>query len=325
MSATVELITYASRLGSSFGELREVLAVPLAGTFAGVHVLPFFAPFDGADAGFDPADHTSVDPRLGSWDDLAALSRDGYRLTADVIANHVSSESPQFRDWLARGPGSPHAEMFLTYEAVFPEGAREADLLRIYRPRPGLPFTAYADSRGARHLLWTTFTERQIDLDVDDAGTRAYLLSILDRLCETGVRTVRLDAVGYAVKSAGTSCFMTPETFDFIGEITEWSHDRGLSVLVEIHSHYQQQIEIAKKVDLVYDFALPPLVLHAITAADPGPLLAWMKIRPTNTVTVLDTHDGIGVIDVGADPADPSDRPGLLTPEQGDCWSERRY
>jgi sucrose phosphorylase len=84
-----------------------------------------------------------------------------------------------------------------------------------------------------------------------------------------------------------------------------------------VHSYYQSQVEIARQVDQVYDFALPPLILHALTAADPDPLLAWMEIRPTNTVTVLDTHDGIGVIDVGADAADRS-RPGLLTPEQID-------
>jgi sucrose phosphorylase len=110
---------------------------------------------------------------------------------------------------------------------------------------------------------------------------------------------------------------MTPETFAFIEELSAQMRARGLEVLVEVHSYYQRQIEIARHVDRVYDFALPPLVLHALTAGDAEPLLAWAAIRPTNTVTVLDTHDGIGVIDVGADPDDAS-RPGLLTPAQID-------
>jgi len=110
---------------------------------------------------------------------------------------------------------------------------------------------------------------------------------------------------------------MTPDTFKFIDEITSWCHDRGLEVLVEVHSYYRHQVEIARQVDYVYDFALPPLVLHALTAADPGPLLAWLQHRPRNAVTVLDTHDGIGVIDVGADPTDRA-RPGLLSPAQLD-------
>ena len=113
---------------------------------------------------------------------------------------------------------------------------------------------------------------------------------------------------------------MTPETFAFIDEVTGWCRERGLEVLVEVHSYYRQQIEIARKVDRVYDFALPPLVLHALIAADADPLLAWMDLRPVNAVTVLDTHDGIGVIDVGAD-TDRS-RPGLLTPEQIDSLVE---
>jgi len=317
VAASVELIAYASRLGGDLARLREILAGPLAGLFAGVHVLPFYVPFDGADAGFDPQDHTKVDPRLGSWDDIAALARDGYAVTADLIVNHVSSTSPQFADWLAQGPQSACDEMFLTFGSVFPQGAREEDLLRLYRPRPGLPFTAYTFADGSKRLVWTTFTPQQIDIDVSKRITREYLLGVLDRFAAAGVSRVRLDAVGYAVKTPGLSCFMTPETFRFIGQLTSWCRQRGLRVLVEVHSHYRDQVEIAQQVDQVYDFALPPLVLHALTTGDSQPLMAWMKVRPGNAVTVLDTHDGIGIIDVGADGSDRS-RPGLLTSAQAD-------
>jgi sucrose phosphorylase len=104
---------------------------------------------------------------------------------------------------------------------------------------------------------------------------------------------------------------MTPETFAFIAEFTAWCRQRGFTVLVEVHGYYRRQVEVARAVDYVYDFALPPLVLHALTAADAGPLRAWLAVRPGNAVTVLDTHDGIGIIDVGPDPTDPA-RPGLL-------------
>ena len=140
---------------------------------------------------------------------------------------------------------------------------------------------------------------------------------MLDQLQASGVRRVRLDAVGYAVKTPGLTSFMTPETFQFIDQITAWCHQRGMEVLVEVHSYYQFQVEIARQVDQVYDFALPPLILHALTAGDADPLLAWMDVRPPNTLTVLDTHDGIGIIDVGAEASDNS-RPGLLTADQID-------
>ena len=69
-----------------------MLRTRFAGVYNGVHVLPFFTPLDGADAGFDPIDHTKVDPRLGSWDDVAELSK-SHDIIVDAIVNHMSWES----------------------------------------------------------------------------------------------------------------------------------------------------------------------------------------------------------------------------------------
>ena len=311
----VQLITYADRLAGDLPGLQRLLSGPLAGVFGGVHVLPFFRPHDGADAGFDPADHREVDPRLGSWDDVAALAGDGVETVVDLVVNHVSVESEWFRDVLVRGDASPSAGMFLTYASVFPDGAREEDLLALYRPRPGLPFTAMRLG-GRRHLVWTTFTPMQVDLDVRSPQARAYLTEVLELLARARVTLVRVDAVGYAVKTPGTSSFMTPETFAFIDELTAQMRGLGLEVLVEVHSYYRRQVEIARQVDRVYDFALPPLVLHVLHGGSVAPLLRWLELRPANCVTVLDTHDGIGVVDVGADPEDPVGSPGLLAPQE---------
>ncbi len=319
MKNQVQLITYVDRLsGGGFGELNRLLRGPLAGLFGGVHLLPFFTPMDGADAGFDPIDHTRVDARLGTWDDVRTLS-EAVEVVADLIVNHISSSSPQFLDFSQRGAASRYAGMFLTYDRVFPEGAREPDLLGIYRPRPTLPFSPVTLLSGERKMLWTTFNPEQVDIDVRHPEAEAYLGSILREFQAAGVRMIRLDAVGYAVKKPGTSCFMIPETFDFIAELTEKARALGIEVLVEIHSHYLKQIEIARKVDRVYDFALPPLVLHALFRGDARPLARWLSVSPRNAATVLDTHDGIGVIDVGADAAGA---PGLLSPEEIDTLVE---
>lgn len=303
MRNQVQLITYVDRLAGDLPGLRRLLAGPLAGAFGGVHVLPFFAPIDGADAGFDPIDHREVDRRLGTWDDIDDLGAT-IPVMADLIVNHLSVHSPQFQDVLANGEASPYAEMFLTYDAVFPEGATEADLLAIYRPRPGLPFTPMTLADRTRRLVWTTFTSEQVDVDVRAPATLAYLDTILDRFAAHGITMVRLDAVGYAVKTPGTSSFMTPETFAFIEELSRRAHERGIEVLVEVHAFWRKQVEIAERVDRVYDFALPPLILHALYTGSAARLRRWCEIRPSNAVTVLDTHDGIGVIDVGPGSAD---------------------
>ena len=314
MRNQVQLITYVDRLsGGGFRELQALLIDgPLAGLFGGVHLLPFFWPTDSADAGFNPIDHTKVDPRLGSWDDVRGLS-ERTDLMADLIANHVSSRSPQFTNFRERGDASSYAFMFLTYGGVFAGGAAEAELLEIYRPRPGLPFTKMRLDDGTERLLWTTFTAEQVDIDVRSPQGKRYLDQILNQFHTAGIRCIRLVAAGYAIKKRGTSCFMIPETSEFIGKLTRRARKLGIDVLVEVHSHYMEQIQIAKQVDWVYDFTLSPLVLHALYSSDTRRLKEWLAIRPRNAVTVLDTHDGIGVIDVGRDPKSPDGPPGLLS------------
>ncbi|HVZ20128.1 MAG TPA: sucrose phosphorylase [Vicinamibacterales bacterium] len=294
-----QLIAYVDRLpGGTLRDLRQLLDGPLNGAFGGVHVLPFFHPIDGADAGFDPIDHTAVDRRLGTWADVAALAAD-RDVMADLIVNHVSRHSPRFQDFDARGAASPYAGMFLTYARVFPHGASESDLLALHTIRAELPFSVHDTAHGARLLLWTTFTRDQIDIDVTHPEGRRYLADVLARFHDAGIRTIRLDAVGFAIKKAGTSCFMIPETFAFIDELTAQARALGIDVLVELHGHPDDQIAVARHVDWVYDFALPPLVLHTLYTKTTDALTRWLSIRPTNAVTVLDTHDGIGVRDAG--------------------------
>jgi len=299
MENKVHLITYVDRLtGGGIKSLQNLLSEELKGIFAGVHLLPFFHPIDGSDAGFDPIDHTQIDSRLGSWEDIKSLSKT-TDIMADVIVNHVSAQSPQFLDYLEHGEKSSYSDLFLTLDKVFPEGASEKELLTVYRPRPGLPFTIMSFNGGSKKLLWTTFTSNQIDIDVLSEAGKVYLDSILQQLHKAGIKMIRLDAAGYAIKKPGTTCFMIPESFDFIDRLREQAAAYGMEVLVEIHAYYKNQIEIARQVDWVYDFALPPLILHSIFSRTSKYLKKWFEISPRNAITVLDTHDGIGVLDVG--------------------------
>ena len=307
MKNQIQLITYVDRIGcKNVSELNDLLNNELNGLFGGVHILPFYYPIDGEDAGFDPIDHTIVDPRLGDWNDVKLLS-ESVEIMADLIVNHVSAKSPEFQDYIQKGEESEHASMFLTYEKVFLGGATERELISIYRPRPGFSFTPIKIN-GKKKLIWTTFTTNQIDIDVYSKGGEGYLNKILNTFEKAGVTMIRLDAAGYAIKKRGTTCFMIEETFEFIADLAAKAKEKGIEVLVEIHSFYQTQIEIAKRVGYVYDFALPILVLDTLYNRTATNLKKWLEISPRNAFTVLDTHDGIGIVDVASEDG----KPGLI-------------
>ena len=303
------ILVYAERVGGNLGEIEKLLAGPLA-DFNGIHVLPFFHPYDGDDAGFDPIDHKIVDPRLGTWADFKRISQT-HELTADLIVNHASNLSPEFLDWQEKGDASPYAGLFLTFDVVFPSGGTEEGITSFYRPRPGMPFTAY-EVAGKRRLVWTTFMPSQVDIDIKHPAGEAYLKAVLEALASGGVKVVRLDAIGYAVKTPGTDSFMTPETLEYVKELTDLIHSYGMRVLVEVHAHYTQQLDIAPLVDLIYDFQTAPLLLHSLFTGTVDRLDNWFKIRPNNCLNVLDTHDGYGVIDGGP----INGRPGLITQDE---------
>lgn len=312
MKDHVQLIAYVDRFGDGdLGSFVELLTGTFNGLFGGVHLLPFFYPIDGADTGFDPIDHTRIDGRLGNWGDIRALAAH-TDVMADLIVNHISTESREFKDYQAKGDDSEFADLFLSYDDVFPGGATGAEILKIYRARPLLPFSPKTLGDNSKRLLWTTFTPEQVDINVQCESGRRYVSNVLRTFSCNGVRALRLDAAGYTVKRRGTSCFMLPETMDLIGGLAEKAKAHGMEVLVEVHSHYSTQIELARHVDWVYDFALPPLLLHTLFTGSTRAIKKWYSICPRNCISVLDTHDGIGVIDVAAGPNEP-DKQGLLT------------
>ncbi|WP_339904187.1 sucrose phosphorylase [uncultured Cyclobacterium sp.] len=314
MKNQIQLITYANRLGDNgLKGIHKLLKNEFKDAFGGVHLLPFYFPIDGADAGYDPIDHTRVDERIGSWEDVSKIGAD-FDVLGDIIVNHVSAQSKEFKDVEEKGVDSPFFDLFLTKEKVFPKGASVEDIEAIYRPRPSTPFTKKTIANGEIINLWTTFTSNQLDIDVLHPLGENYLNSILEKFSQAGIKMIRLDAAGYAIKKAGTSCFMLPETYEFLDKLAGKAKHLGMEVLVEIHSYYREQIKIAQKVDFVYDFALPPLVLHSIRSKRFTELKNWLEISPRNCVTVLDTHDGIGVIDVTGS----NGQPGLLTDEDVD-------
>jgi len=292
-----QLITYPDSLGGNLEKLSFSLDHFFKEIIRGVHILPFF-PSSG-DRGFAPLTYDEVDPVFGSWEDIERIA-EGYDLMVDMMVNHISRRSEYFRDFTARKDDSPWADLFIRYRDFWPGGgpSRE-DLDRIYTRKPRPPYVEVEFGDGSREKVWCTFDYEQIDLNLQSETTRKFVCSFLRNLCGHGAKMVRLDAFAYTTKKPGTSCFFVePDVWDNLKLAADSIEERGALLLPEVHEHYTIQCKIAEHGYHVYDFALPMLVLQGLYDGEAGNLKNWLSICPRNQFTTLDTHDGIGVVDV---------------------------
>ncbi|MGU8040084.1 sucrose phosphorylase [Streptococcus suis] len=291
------LITYSDSLGKNLKDLKKVLEGPLKDVVGGIHILPFF-PSSG-DRGFAPMDYTKVDPAFGEWSDIEALSKD-YYLMFDFMINHISAKSPYFLDFLEKKDESAYADLFIRYKNFWPNGEpTQEDVDLIYKRKPRAPYRIATFADGSEEKVWCTFDEQQIDLDVTTETTRRFIQENLEQLAEHGASIIRLDAFAYANKKIGTNCFFVePDIWEMLHFPRQLLAPKDVEILPEIHEHYTIQQKIAEQDYYVYDFALPMLVLHALYSGHVNRLVHWMEICPRKQFTTLDTHDGIGVVDV---------------------------
>lgn len=294
-----QLLTYPDSLGGDLRAIRRLLDGPLRGLFGGIHVLPPF-PSSG-DRGFAPVDYLELDPRFGTWADIRALGED-HDVLLDVMVNHISRQSAEFREFERRGRAAGAADLFLTIDKVWPGGEPRADdVARMVLRKAGGPVSRLtAADTGEVVRFWTTFGTpngfEQVDLDLASAATRRLIGGWFETLAANGVRMVRLDAVGYVVKRAGTDCFMVePEIWEVLAWLRETARALGLMVLPEVHDRYATHERLAERGYWTYDFVLPGMVLLAFERGDGGLLAAHLARSPERQVTTLDCHDGIPV------------------------------
>ncbi len=293
MKNKIQLITYPDSLGSNLKDLYFVLNKYFKGIISGVHILPFF-PSSG-DRGFAPLNYLEVDEKFGTWEDIKKIAKE-YDLMVDFMMNHISVESKYFKDFLRLGYESKYADFFLTKDKVFEKYDEEGEKL-IYRPRPSSPFKKIQLPANLEKDVWITFSQDQIDIDWNSELTKKIMKSFILNLKNNHIKFLRLDAVGYMSKKAGTTCFFNEEVYGYIN----WVKDivgKNITLLPEVHHHYSLQQQIAQRCDLTYDFQLTVLILYGLYFGDSHKIKCWMAIRPKNVVTVLDTHDGIGIVDV---------------------------
>ena len=291
------LITYGNTLEGGEGmtplaALRRFALERLSGVVSYIHILPFF-PYS-SDDGFSVMDYRTVNPALGGWPDVEALGRD-FKLAFDLVINHASSQGVWFQGFLRGEP--EYAGWFFTR----PEGY---DASRVVRPRTHPLFTTYLRAGGERVNVWTTFSADQVDLDFSNPAVLAEMVDIFFEYVVRGARIIRMDAIAYLWKEDGHPCLHHPKTHAVVRLFRALVDALDLDVLLltETNVPHEENLSYfgsADEAHMVYNFALPPLTLHAFTAGDASCLSAWAReLRSPDGgafLNFLASHDGIGL------------------------------
>jgi glucosylglycerate phosphorylase len=261
-----------------------------------IHILPFY-PYS-SDDGFSVIDYRQVNPGFGEWDDVTRLG-DNFRLMFDAVINHISSESVEFQGFLK---GDPNFEEFFT---VVEQGT---DLSRVFRPR-ATPVASPFETAEGEKWVWTTFSTDQIDLNYRNPDVLVEVIDILLFYAAKGADFIRLDAVTYIWKEIGTDCINMPHTHRIVQlmrTVLDIAAPR-VAIITETNVPHKDNIAYfgdgTNEAQMVYNFALPMLTLHAFHSGDVTALSDWAKTldSPSDQATFfnfLACHDGIGMLPV---------------------------
>lgn len=272
--------------------LHETLA-RLRLPVSSLHILPFY-PYS-SDDGFSVIDYYRVDPALGAWDDVRRLAGD-YRLMFDAVFNHISAESDWFRAFL-RGE-APYTGYFVTADA-------DADVSLVTRPRTHPLLTRFATARGDRYV-WTTFSDDQIDLNVANPAVLIELVRALLFYVRQGAQFIRLDAIAFLWKELGTSCIHLPQTHLIVQLLRDILDVYAPTTILITETNVPHEENLSyfgdgtDEAQLVYQFALPPLIMHTLRTGSAERLTAWAATirRVSERTTFFNftaSHDGIGI------------------------------
>ena len=291
------LITYGNSLqdaqAAPLQVLHEFLTAHLANTLSTVHILPFF-PYS-SDDGFSIIDYLAVNADLGGWEHITALGQD-FKLMFDAVINHVSAHSAWFQGFLAGDPA--YQDFFITVDPV-------TDLSAVVRPRALPLLTVFDTASGPRHV-WTTFSDDQIDLNFARPDVLLKVVDVLLFYVAHGASVIRLDAIAYLWKTIGTTCIHLAETHAVVQLFRDILDlvAPGVALITETNVPHAENVSYfgdgTNEAQLVYQFTLPPLLLHTFAQGDATVFNAWaaglQKMSDQTTFfNFTASHDGIGV------------------------------
>lgn len=292
----IALITYGDSVVSEGRKplqvLKEFVDEHLGESLSIIHILPFF-PWT-SDDGFAVSDYDEVNPALGSWDDIEELAG-SYRVMSDLVVNHCSSEHKWFRQYQnGEQPGAGY----------FVEASPGDDLSQVTRPRISPLLRPTETSSGRKHV-WCTFGHDQIDLNFKNKELLLEMVKIIRGQLDHGVSVFRLDAVAFLWKEMGTSCINLPQTHEIIRlfrTLIEHVKPNGV-IITETNIPNQENLSYfgnMNEAHCIYNFSLPPLLVHAMVSGTSKYLKSWLMGMPaaqpgTAYFNFIASHDGIGL------------------------------
>lgn len=292
----VILITYGNSLKQDdempIQTLATFLKDHLTDVVNAVHILPFF-PYS-SDDGFSVIDYKQVNPEWGDWSHIAQIAED-FDLMMDLVINHCSRENLWFIDYI--GNQAPYSDYFIEVE-------KDTDVSMVTRPRNSPLLTPVYTRRGVRHV-WATFSKDQVDLNFANPLVLFEFISIYLFYIEQGSRFIRLDAVAFLWKQLGTNCLHLKETHEAVKLLRDVVNFVAPEVVVITETNVPVKENLSyfghsDEAHMVYQFGLPPLVLHALNRGNASFLTDWAAdIPPLPTgcsyLNFTASHDGIGV------------------------------
>jgi sucrose phosphorylase len=294
----VILITYGDQIfhegETALATLKRFLDEYVEECINTVHILPFY-PYS-SDDGFSIVNYKGVCPLMGSWKDIKALSKD-HRLMFDGVINHMSQLSEWFGRFLENDP---------EYLEFFTELDPSTNLSEVVRPRTTPLLTEFSDIEEKKRHIWTTFSADQVDLNYANYRVLLKVLDVLLYYVEKGASLLRLDAIAFIWKELGTPCVHLPQTHQLIQLMREVIHEVAPEVLIITETNVPHDENISyfgdgdDEAQMVYNFALPPLLAFSILKGDTTKLTAWAQTLelPSDKVCFFNftaSHDGVGV------------------------------
>ncbi len=294
----VILITYANQILKDkeipLVTLERFLKKKVSNLINSVHILPFY-PYS-SDDGFSVIEYKEVSLEVGSWQDIKRISKN-YRIMFDGVINHISQYSSWFKSFLDNDP---------KYKDFFIDVDPNSDLSMVVRPRTLPLLHSYKDCDGKMRYIWTTFSQDQVDLNYANYKVLVAVLDVLLFYIQMGASLLRLDAIAFIWKDIGSSCIHLPQTHELIKLIRQVIHEVACEVVIVTETNVPHSENISyfgsgdDEAQMVYNFALPPLLAYAILKQDTKILTKWAKslTLPSDKVCFFNftaSHDGCGL------------------------------